>query len=221
MDENENLDNILFTSRIDINELKKDNMKPSDLNIDKELVQSKKNIILNNEEDFLSSRKWDYTDNNKIKIIDDKIKLIYENMDKRTLEILNRKIDKCDLNYLYNNFNPREVINRIGTLSSLDFLIETTYYPPENFIKQMFSDKKNLEKYVYKFRNILGDGDCFYRGLIFSYLENIVLINNINLMKELLVLFYDKINTKNPLVKQKDYLREIKKMNISIVYQIL
>ena len=153
MGENENLDNILFTSRIDINELKKDNMKPSDLNIDKELVQSKKNIILNNEEDFLSSRKWDYTDNNKIKIIDDKIKLIYENMDKRTLEILNRKIDKCDLNYLYNNFNPREVINRIGTLSSLDFLIETTYYPPENFIKQMFSDKKNLEKYVYKFRN--------------------------------------------------------------------
>lgn len=217
--------NVLFDSKVDINTLKiipPNAIKPQDLNLDKELAQSKRNIIVNDEKKFLHNKKWNYLDKTKIKEMDNKVDLIYKEMNKRQLEILVGNINRCDLQRLYIDFNPREVIMRIGTLSSLNYLIETTYNSQPDFISKMFEDKKKLEPYIYKFRNILGDGDCFYRGLIFYLLENIVLTNNIMHMKELLILFDEKINTKNPLIKKREYLgNNFQKLNISIVSQIL
>ena len=227
-DENEELDdqyNILFDSTVDISSLKllsQNTMTSSDFSLEKNLTQSKRNILIVNEDkDFLENRKWNYLDKKQIKIINDKIKLIYKDMNKKQLKILKEKISKCNLEHLYKDFNPREVINRIGTLSSLDFLIETTYHSQPNNINNMFSDKPKLQKYIYKFRSILGDVDCFYRSIIFSFLENIILSNNLTLMKELLLLFVQKINKKNPLIKQKEYLKNIEKVNIDLVTQIL
>ena len=221
---NENVDeayNILFDSTIDIKTLRQNTMKCSDLNIDKELAQSKMSIKVNQEKNFLSRRKWDYLNDNNINKLNNEINEVYKRMNKNQFEILNNQINKCNLDALYNNFNPRESVYRIGTLSSLDYLIETTYYSQPTHVNMMFSDKTKLEPYLYKFRTILGDGDCFYRGLIFSFLENIILSNNIMLMKELIIIYDEKINVKNPLIKEKDYLKEIEKLNISIVTQAL
>ena len=217
--------NILFDSTVDINTLKRlePNLKQSSyLNIDKELAQSKTNIVINDERKFLHNRKWDYLDKSKIKEIEHKFKLVYEEMNKKQLKILIDNIRRCDLQGLYSDFRPREVIWRIGTLSSLNYLIETTYSSQPDDKDKMFNDKKKLEPYIYKFRNILGDGDCFYRGLIFYFLENIVLTNNIMQMKEILVLYDEKINKKNPIIKKKDYIaKNFENINIGIVSQIL
>ena len=213
--------NILFDSTYDISELKENNMKSSDLNIDKELAQSKINIKIEDEKKFLSSKKWDYLDNSKKSLINNKVNKIYEEMNQNQLKYLTRQIHNCKLEKVYENFNPRVTTKRVGTLSSLDFLIETTYYSQESRIKMMFNDKAKLKPYIYKFRNVLGDGDCFYRGVIFCFLENIILTNNIMKMKELLVLYDEKINLKNPLIKKHEYLKTIEKLNISIVSQIL
>ena len=213
--------NILFDSTIDTNTLRQNTMKSIDLNIDKELAQSKTNIRINEEKEFLSNRKWDYLDDTKIKLINNKVDTIYKEMNKNQLKSLEKQIANCRLESVYQNSNPRETIYRIGILSSLDYLIETTYYSQKNSIKKMFADKEKLNPYLYKFRKVLGDGDCFYRGFIFYFLENIILTNNIILMKELLVLYDEKINKKNPLIKIKEYLKTIEKLNISIVSQIL
>lgn len=219
-DFNEQYD-LLFNPDGDQVLLKQSIMKSSDLDIDKDLGKSK-NIVINNENNFLSSKIWDYLDNNKMNEIENKCALIYKKMNKKQLEILKNQIKKCELEFLYKDFNPKENTYKVGTISSLDFLIETTYYPQEQYVAQMFSDKNILNQYIYKFRNVLGDGDCFYRGIIFSFLENIIFTNNINLMKELFVLFYEKINKENPLLKKKECLNEINKIkNIDIVYQIL
>ena len=154
---------------------------------------------------YLLNRKWDYLDESKKENIEKKINDIYINMNKKQLENLEKSINRCNLNKLYEDFNPREMVKGIGTLSSLDFLIESKYIAPIN-IENMFSDKSKLEKYIYKYRNIQGERDSFYRGVIFSFMENIVLTNNIMQMKELLVLFYEKIHTKNQIIKQKRYL---------------
>jgi len=214
---------LLFNS-MEVNKdvLKESTMKAEDLNIDKELAQSKVNISLNEEKYFLSSRKWDYLDDSKYQIIEDKFSLMAKKMNKNQLKSLNSQIEKCNLDKFYDNLDPRHPNKRIGPISSLDYLIETTYYSQENEIHQMFNDKEQLQKYAFKFRNILGDGDCFYRGLIFSFFENIILTNNIMLMKEIAILFNEKISTENPLVKENAFLKkEIKKMNLSIVTQIL
>ena len=212
-EEDENY-NYLFNSNIDIKSIKSlDNIsyKSTDLSLDKELEQSKKNIIISSvKKDFLENRNWNDFKKDKIK-----------NIPKTELKKLKKSIEDCNLEYLYKDFNPREVIYRIGTLSSLDFLIETTYHSDPNYINNMFTDKTQLEKYIYKFRSILGDGDCFYRSLIFSFLENIILTNNITLMKEFIILFEKKINIENPLIKKKEYLKDIGNIRIKFILKIL
>ena len=217
--------NMLFDSTINIDDLKnvKQNpMKSSDLNLNKELKHSKRNVIINDEKQFLRSRKWDYLDSNKMNEINNKVELIYKKMNKKQLEALIKSIKRCNLENFYVNFNPQELKYPIGSLSSLNYLIEKAiYYSNENNIDSMFNDKPKLEPYIYKFRNVLGDGNCFYRGFIFSLLENIVVTNNIMKLKELLILFNEKINLKNPLIEKKEYLKIIQRMNIGIVNQIL
>ena len=225
---NDNIDegyDILFNDEVDKNSIKQQNpniMKPNDLSLEKELLaQSKRSININEENDYLKNRKWDYLDNTKTNEINEKIKIIFRDMNQNQLKCLTSKIKQCKLEYFYNKYNPRENINRIGAISGLKFLIETTYYTQPIHIPLMFSDKTKLEPYLYKYRNILGDGDCFYRGLIFSFLENIILTKNTMLLKELMILYDEKININNPLIKEKEYLQQINSLNINIVTQIL
>ena len=45
----------------------------------------------------------------------------------------------------------------------------------------------DLDKF--KYRKVKGDSNCFYRSFIFSFIENIILTNNIILMKEIFIIF--------------------------------
>lgn len=208
---------LLFSSTMDIDSPKQNKMKSSDLNIDKELAHSKNNIKINERKNFLSNRKWECDSNE----LDNKINVILEEMNMSQLKELQKQIRACNLDVVYNNNHPEQSDDNLGTLSSLDFLIETTYYSQPSSVDMMFSDKEKLEKYLYKYRPVLGDGDCFYRGIIFSFLENIILTNNLMLMKEILILFNEKINKNNPLVKTKEYLSPLKILKTSIVNQAL
>ena len=131
------------------------------------------------------------------------------------------QINRIPFENYYENYKVTENKYKISCLSSLNFLVEATYYfrDDNNEVKQY--DINELKPYVEKFRNVSGDGDCFYRGLIFSLLENIILTNNIMQMKELLIIYHEKMNQNNKLVNEKEYLKIIKKMNISIVSEIL
>ena len=215
-----NVQNMLKKSSLDMDESL---IESSNLDIDKELLHKSK-LCFNNtpQSDFLKIRNWDYKNDDKILQIEEKLNKIINNLNKGQVAALQNSIKNCKFDVLYNNFNPRKYSFTIGTLSSLDFLIESTYY--SDFFRKdlMFEDKKILEKYIYKFRSIMGDGDCFYRSLIFEFLENAILTNNIMLMKEILVLFYEKISMDNKEIQEKEYLKEeLKKFKIDIVVQIL
>ena len=219
--------NLLYDSNLNINPILNMNlnsnpntMKSADLNLEKELAQSKINININEEKNFLKNSKLIYSCDNKNTEIEQKFNKIYQEMNKNELNILIKNIEKCQLEEIYNH-NPRELSSNLGTLSSLNFLIETTYYSQPNRVNIMFADKKKLEPYLYKYRTVRGDGNCFYRGLIFSFLENIILTNNIMLMKEFLILFNEKFGKNNPLLNQKEYLKDIKDIKKTIVIEIL
>ena len=199
---------------------------PIDLN--QKLAQSKKNNningVNNNEnkkKDFLISKVWVCLDDNKIGDLENKVQSIYNELNKESLKKLITDINNCNFENFYNNYNHTQNMFRIGAVCNLNSLVESTYCTQEinDEIKNFDLDK--LSPYAYKFRNILGDGNCFYRGLIFSILENIILTNNIMQMKELLILYHEKINKKNKLIKEKEYLKIIEQMNISIVSEII
>ena len=172
-----------------------------------------------NDKQFLSNRIWHYLDDNQIKLINDKVNSIFKDINKNQLSILQKSIDKCKLESVYRKFEPKNQIYKIGTLNSLDYLIEALYQSQKSNIKKMFADKAKLEPYIYKFRHLSSDGDSFYKCLIFCFFENIVITNNIMLLKEILVLFEEKINEKNHLIKKKEFLKQIEELNIGIVTQ--
>ena len=201
-------------------------MKTDDFNLDKELAQSKRNINININEineanKYLESRKWDYINDDKIIYLENKVEEIYKHLKKDNLEHLMNQINRISFDNYYEDYKITENKFKIGCLSSLNFLVEATYYFRNDNLEIKQYDINELKPFVEKFRNVSGDGDCFFRGLIFSLLENIILTNNIMQMKELLILYYEKMNLNNKLVNEKDYLKIIRKMNISIVSEIL
>ena len=86
--------------------------------------------------------------------------------------------------------------------------------------------KQYGKKMVFKYRIVKKDGHSFYRGVIFNFLENVIFSKNILLMKEILILFSEKISEENPIIKEKNFLinslKKIKKNKvINILYIII
>ena len=199
-------------------------MRKDDFDLEKELAQSKINININDLNDsnkFLKTKEWDYLDDNKIQYLENKVNQIYRELNKQNISNLAKQINNISFESYYKDYKITENKYKISCLSSINFLVESTYYFRDDNEEFKQFDRDEISKYGYKFRNVKGDGDCFYRGLIFSLLENIILTNNIMQMKELLILYYEKINTNNRLVKEKEYLKIINKINISIVSEIM
>ena len=193
----------------------------------KELAQSK--IIINldeinedrNKNKFLKSRIWESLEDLKIKELDDKVESIYRGMNQESIKKLKEDIDKKSLEDYFKNYELVASTYPIGCLNTLKFMVDTTFMNESVYNDIIKSDIEELTPYIFKFRSINGDGDCFYRSLIFSFLENIIFNNKIMQMKELLILYHEKINKDNKLISQKEYLTKINELNISIVSEIL
>lgn len=70
------------------------------------------------------------------------------------------------------------------------------------------SDKYNLLKpYIYNYRTINGDGNCFYRAAIFRYLEILALNKNIKILQKFIFDVIQSFSTEE-LQKRKNILKE-------------
>lgn len=174
-------------------------------------------------QNFLKCLKWNYNNEDNWTIIENNIELIVKKFNKEDINNLIESIKSKNLEDIFNqSYSPFENPNTIGPLNSLEYLIEATYYfyPTEEEI--MRSDKFILTPYIHKFRSIKGDGNCFFRGIIFYFLEYVILSKNIMLMKEILYLFNDKISLENKKIQKNEYIREnITNINIEQVSIIL
>ena len=111
-------------------------------------------------------------------------------------------IDNESLVKLYNdlmkincNYRSIESNNSLGGLTPLTYLIETSFSMSTKRAKEM-NDKYNmLKKYIYNYRTINGDGNCFYRAVMFRYLEILVLNNQIEYLQNLAYDVYKSFNS--------------------------
>ena len=55
----------------------------------------------------------------------------------------------------------------------------------------IISHQEQLRQYVYRWRGVSGDGNCFYRAVIFGYIENIIISRRSDLMAKLILDFND------------------------------
>ena len=145
--------------------------------------------------DYINPKDWDYTNDNSIFTIENKIQNIQTKMNKVQINQLYSSIKKCDINVIYANNNA---IYNIFPLNFMENLVESNYNYDPIYKKEITEQILLLDNYIFKWRNINKDGNCFYRSIIFGLLENIILTDNIMLIKEFIILFDEKINLNNP-----------------------
>ena len=79
------------------------------------------------------------------------------------------------------NFSHNDKI--IGEFNTLGQLVEKFYgYKPERH-HIMVQKYKLFTQDIFKHRTIYGDGNCFYRSVLFSYLEQLILFKELNTIK--------------------------------------
>ena len=174
------------------------------------------------ESEYLKSRKWKYIYEEEEPIIELNFKNIEKKLKKEEIDSLFENISKSSLNEVLNNNDIIENKYPIGVLNSLEYLIEKMYDFSSINKENMLSDMSRLKQIVFKYRQLKKDGNSFYRGVIFYFLENVIFTKNILLLKEILILFFEKISEQNKNIKEKQHvINNMKKIEKSMVINIL
>lgn len=165
-------------------------------------------------DDFLQPIDWDYINSSNIFLIENEFNTISQSINRAELYKLCTSISNCNLDKT--GVNPS-----IGSLTSLQFLIESQFLYDLYQIELMTNHMSQLDKLIFKWRSIKGDGNCFYRAIIFSFLENIILSKNIPLMKEIITDLNERLNNMKEFNVFLSLKNSIEKIDIYLIVQIL
>lgn len=80
----------------------------------------------------------------------------------------------------------------------------------------------SLEKIIFRWRSILGDGNCYYRAVIFAFLEKIVLDKNIIMLKKIMTEINEKFDENYPNTRNLKFQnrQEISNLNKALIMKI-
>ena len=157
-------------------------IKKNPESIKNNLNKEKNNI---NKEEYLQVRKIKKISNENFELLKNRIIGIED------LKLLYEDIINC--NYL--PLNELDFSANVGCLLPLAFLLESLFN--NNFINidEMNYRYELFKKYIYNYRAIKGDGNCFYRAVIFRYIEVIILNKNTGLLKNIINEMHESFNS--------------------------
>ena len=131
--------------------------------------------------EYLPITDWSYLIDDNIITIENKFfTYVNNNLNKEQYSSLLKKVTNSDINYIHNH--PDHIYN-VSPLNSIEHLIEETFFYDNDKQLEMLSHYLKLENNVYKWRHIKGDGNCFYRAVMFAFMENIIITKNLFLLK--------------------------------------
>ena len=98
-------------------------------------------------------------------------------------------------NYLFglikqNDYAKYDLNKKVGPLMPLTFVIENNYEFKPQFKNEMQKKYDRLKKYICNYRTIYGDGNCYYRAVIFKYIELLILNKKSDILKQLIIDIY-------------------------------
>lgn len=98
-------------------------------------------------------------------------------------------ISNCKLTFKSDNVDKA---SNVGAISAVEYMVESTFGFDRNMRSQMLEHYSVIESHIFRWRSILGDGNCYYRAIIFGFLEDLVLQKDVIMLKKIIV----EINTK-------------------------
>ena len=128
--------------------------------------------------------KEDYLKLRNIFLNENEIKIFFKNkLNQSNLQKLHSTIS--NLNYSINLYLTS---NNVNPLISLKQLFEEMNLTNINNIRLNYNEKYNkLSQIIYRCRKIKGDGNCYYRAVMFRYFEQIILNKNLILLKKIIL----------------------------------
>ena len=108
--------------------------------------------------------------------------LKYNLLDDKYLEDLKNFI----INFKY-PINSSNTTIAIGSLFPLEQLVESGFNNDSDFANEMINKYNLYENYIFNYRTIKGDGNCYYRAVMFRYFEIIILNKEISLLQNIIV----------------------------------
>ena len=106
------------------------------------------------------------------------------------------------LNSINCNFKNSSCDQSVGGISPLTLLIESCFLTKEKQ-NEMNSKYNLLKPYIFNYRTICGDGNCYYRAAIFRYLEILILSNDIETLRNFVFDLVNSFNNAEELKKRK------------------
>ena len=176
--------------------------------------KSKKNIEIK----YLKPKQWKYLYKMNFDEIDNQFIMIKNKLNKEHIKETISKLNNKTIDSLYKIETKSVIEYKINDIQNFDTMINILKLGSNSQEKDFNDEKEKLKEYIYKFRYIFKDNNNFYRCIIFSFLENIILTNNYMFLKELLIEIDDKISMNNNIIKNNDYLKNEIQLNIHIEF---
>ena len=85
------------------------------------------------------------------------------------------------------NFHEINKNKKIGPLLPLTTLIESSYKYKQELKNEMQKKYMRLKNYICNYRTIYGDGNCYYRAVMFRYIELLIVNKKSNYIKLLIL----------------------------------
>ena len=115
------------------------------------------------------------------------------------LQIRNEVTTEEDLKNLYStinnisyNLSKSHDNDNVSPIYDLNYLIKNSFKEKSSNMKQK---KKKLKKIIENYRQIKSDGNCYYRAVMFRYIEIIILNCDIVLFKKIICDMYKSFNS--------------------------
>ena len=149
--------------------------------------------IIPGENELKNINKNDFLKVRKIKKIseNDFLTLKNEIIGMENLDLLYEDIINC--NYL--PLNEIDFSANVGCILPFSSLVESLFNSNIITIEEMNYRYELFKKYIFNYRPIKGDGNCFYRAIIFRYFEIVILNKKIELLKNIISEMYESFNS--------------------------
>ena len=106
----------------------------------------------------------------------------------------------------------------IGSIFPLTYLIESSYGIDKSKENEIYKKYKKLKDYINNFRTVCGDGNCFYRAVMFRYIEILILNKNVDYLKRVI---FDMKNSFESETLQNHLMIKENKVKPDLTYKIM
>ena len=152
----------------------------------------------------------------------------YDKLEKEYIYKDNKNIIKNLYDYLTNvncYFRNPNCLNSVSGINPLTYLVEVSFHMNFKKIKEIKEKYNLLSKYINNYREINGDGNCFYRAIMFRYIEILILTANIPVFQQFIFDIIESFKSeemqKRRLIKNNDIKPELTFQILFLIINIL